>query len=429
MATKYILAGTQQHRIWKFATWGLFILLVIVVAFAYVDTGSIDVGSNSYNVSMIRLSKAVSFGVAILGLQCVVGYTGQVALGQSFFVGTGAYLTAWLVADHQWPYLLTLVVVVPACFLIGMVLGLPALRIKGLYLALITLGMAAVFPSIVKLEALSDRTGGSGGKSTADSKLVSPEWATSIFDAVAAVFQAIPLIGQYFGDGDLSEREADRMWKFVLFMIVAAVCFWVVNNLIKSRPGRAMRAIRDNETGAAVSGVDLARTKTLAFGVSSALGGVAGTLYVMEVGIASPDDFTQLLAINLIVGLVVGGVGTLSGAVVGGLIVVFVPDWAASTESVVAVPERWLQGPTGGFLLGLMLIVLTFVLPGGIVAGFRKMRARFVQVVPRPPDGSTPAAFAVATAGAATPGETMLSDETADELVHSGPPDGGSTDE
>ena len=111
MATKYILAGTQQHRIWKYATWGLFIVVVMLVAFAYVDTGTIDIGDNSYNLSMIRIAKAVSFGVAILGLQCVVGFTGQVALGQSFFVGTGAYITAWLVADHQWPYLLTLVVV------------------------------------------------------------------------------------------------------------------------------------------------------------------------------------------------------------------------------------------------------------------------------------------------------------------------------
>jgi branched-chain amino acid transport system permease protein len=308
------------------------------------------------------------------------------------------------------------VVVVPACFLIGMLLGLPALRIKGLYLALVTLGMAAVFPSIVKLDALSDQTGGSGGKSTSESKLVSPDWATSIFDGIAGVFQQIPFFGQYFGDGDLSEREADRMWKFVLFMIVAAICFWVVNNLIKSRPGRAMRAIRDNETGAAVSGIDLAMTKTLAFGVASALGGVAGTVYVMEVGIASPDDFTQLLAINLIVGLVVGGVGTMSGAVVGGLVIVLIPDWAASTESVAGVPERWLQGPTGSFLLGAMLIALTFVMPGGIVSGFRKLRARFVQVVPRPPDGSIPAAFAAAT-GSQTPGEDMMETADDDDLV------------
>jgi branched-chain amino acid transport system permease protein len=401
MATKYILAGTPQHRAWKLITWGFFILVVILVAFAYVDTGFIELGGNKYNMSMIRLNKALAFAVAILGLQVVVGFTGQVALGQSFFVGTGAYLTAWLVADHQWPFLLTLVVVVPVCFIIGMILGLPALRIRGLYLALVTLGMAAVFPSIVKLDSLSEYTGGSGGKSTSESSIESPSWATDVFNGIAGVLQKIPWLGQYFGEGDLSSRDADRMWLFVLFTIVVSICFWLIANLVRSRPGRAMRAIRDNETGAAVSGIHLSMTKTMAFGVSSALGGVAGTMYVMEVGIASPDDFTQLLAINLIVGLVVGGVGTLSGAMVGGLVVVFIPDWASSTESAPFVPERWLQGPTGGFILGVMLIALTFVLPGGIVAGFRKLRGRFVQVVPRPPDGSVPAAFAAASAGGA----------------------------
>lgn len=387
MAPRVIVKGSSAHRQWQVITWTLLAVLGVLFVFAYVDTGSISIGEeNTYSISMIRLNKALAFTIAILGLQVVVGYTGQIALGQSFFFGTGAYITAWLVADHQWPYLLTLLIVIPACFLIGMVLGLPALRIRGLYLALVTLGMAAVFPSIVKLDSLLSYTGGSGGKSVSESKLVAPSWLP--FDAIAEGLQAIPFFGQYFGDGPLPSRQEDRLWKFILFAIVAGICFWLVANLIQSRPGRAMRAIRDNETGAAVSGVDLAMTKTLAFGVASALGGVAGTVYVMEVGIASPDDFTQLVAINFIVGLVVGGVGTLSGALVGGLVIAFVPEWASSTQSVSFIPERYLQGPTGSFILGLMLILLTFFLAGGIVAGFRRLKARFIRIVPAPPPGS-----------------------------------------
>lgn len=390
MAARQIVQGTTAHRNWKYITWGLFTLAVLLFVFAYVDTGSINIGEdNSYSISMIRVNKAIAFAIAILGLQIIVGFTGQIALGQSFFFGMGAYITAWLVADHSWPYLLTLVVVVPASFLVGMLMGLPALRIRGLYLALVTLGMAAVFPSIVKLRSLEDYTGGSGGKSTAESKLVAPSWLP--LDGIAEALQKIPLLGQYFGDGPMSSRMEDRMWKFILFAIVALVCLWLVSNLVRSRPGRAMRAIRDNETGAAVSGIDLSMTKTLAFGVGSALGGVGGTIYVMEVGIASPDDFTQLIAINFIVGLVVGGVGTLSGAVVGGFIVAFVPDWASSTQSVSFLPERWLQGPTGSLILGVMLITLTFFLPGGIVSGFRRLKARFVQIVPQRPDGAAAA--------------------------------------
>jgi branched-chain amino acid transport system permease protein len=364
-------------------SWALFVLLIVIVTFAYADTGQLNVLENSYSVSLPRLAKSISFIIAVMGLQDVVGSTGQLALGQSFFFGTGAYLSAWLVEDQNWPWALTLAAVVPVCFVLGVLVGIPALRIKGLYLALVTLGLAAIFPSLVQLDSLSEYTDGAAGTKV-NSELIVPTWLP--LDSIAGFLQNIPFFGQYFGAGDLSEREADRIWKFLLFTILAAICFWLVANLIKSRPGRAIRAIRDNETSAAVSGVDLARYKTVSFGVASALGGVGGIVYVAELGIASPGDFSQLLAIFFIVGLVVGGVGTLPGALVGGIVIAFVPEWASSTTDVPGVPERWLQGPTGTLVLGVLLILLPFVLPGGIVSGARKLKARVVQVVPSTPD-------------------------------------------
>ena len=141
-----------------------------------------------------------------------------------------------------------------------------------------------------------------------------------------------------------------------------------------------MRAIRDNETSAAVSGINLAITKTISFGIASALGGIGGAIYVAEVGIASPDDFSSLVAIYLIVGLVVGGVGTLEGAVIGGLIYALVPDWASSTQSIAFVPERWLQGPTGSLILGIMLILLTLFMPGGIATALKKAKSKYIRI-------------------------------------------------
>jgi branched-chain amino acid transport system permease protein len=206
----------------------------------------------------------------------------------------------------------------------------------------------------------------------------------------------LPLIGQYFGDGEgMSSKEEQRVWTFLLMVILALVCFKLVSNLIKSRPGRAIRAVRDNETSAAVNGMSLSFHKTMSFGVASALGGVGGMIYVAELGIASEGDFTQLISILFIVGMVVGGVGTLSGAVIGGLVIAFVPDWASSTQNLPGVPERWLQGPTGGLILGVGLIVITFVLPGGIISGVRRIRGRFVRVLPQTP------ALGVAGVGAA----------------------------
>jgi branched-chain amino acid transport system permease protein len=435
MAARFrLLERSPQARTYRWVGWGLFILGLVLFAFAYADTAQITLLDNDYAMSLTRVNKGISFMIAILGLQVIVGFTGQLALGQSFFFGTGAYIAAYLVADHNWSWFVSLLVVVPACFLIGVIFGLPALRIKGLYLALVTLGLAAVFPAIVQLEQLNEYTAGAAGKSVS-STLVPPSWLP--LNGIAGFLQDIPLIGQYFGEGDLSSNEEERLWVFFLFAVLLAICMWLIANLVKSRPGRSMRAIRDNETSAAVSGIYLAKDKTLSFGIASALGGVGGVVYVAEIGIASPGDFTQLLAINFIVGLVVGGVGTLSGAVVGGFVIAFVPDWASSTTNVPGVPDRWLQGPTGTLFLGMMLILLTFVLPGGIVAGVRRIKARVIQIVPQPPPGANvpPAGTPdVALASVADDDESAPStpvvegaEQSAEDLRSSATSDGRST--
>lgn len=398
---KYLFTqGTGSYRAYKFAGFAILTLLIFIVAFAYNDTGSITLLDNDYKISVTRVTKSISFMVAILGLQVVAGFTGQLSLGQGFFFGTGAYVSAYLVADQDWAWFTSLLIVIPVCFLIGLLFGIPALRIKGLYLALVTLGMAAVFPSLIKLDFLIDYTGGAAGKQV-DSDFIPPSWLP--LDGIVDALHSIPLIGQYFGEGEgLSSKEEQRVWTFFLMTILALICFKMVSNLIKSRPGRAMRAIRDNETSAAVNGMSLAFHKTMSFGVASALGGVGGMIYVAELGIASEGDFTQLISILFVVGMVVGGVGTLSGAVVGGLVIAFVPDWASSTQNLPGVPERWLQGPTGGLILGVGLIVVTFVLPGGIIAGVRKIRGRFVQVLPETPQlGLSGVGATVQTDGAA----------------------------
>jgi branched-chain amino acid transport system permease protein len=403
--------GTGSYRAYKFAGFALLALVILIVAFAYNDTGSITLLDNDYKFSITRVTKSISFMVAILGLQVVAGFTGQLSLGQGFFFGTGAYVSAYLVADQNWAWFTSLLIVVPVCFLIGLLFGIPALRIKGLYLALVTLGMAAVFPSLIKLDFLLDYTGGAAGKQV-DSDFIPPSWLP--LDGIVDALHTIPLIGQYFGEGEgLSSKEEQRVWTFFLMTVLALICFKMVSNLIKSRPGRAMRAIRDNETSAAVNGMSLAFHKTMSFGVASALGGVGGMIYVAELGIASEGDFTQLISILFVVGMVVGGVGTLSGAVIGGLVIAFVPDWASSTQNLPGVPERWLQGPTGGLILGVGLIIVTFVLPGGIIAGVRQVRGRFVRVLPETPElGLAGAGATVQADGVSDSGSTAAGDLT-----------------
>jgi branched-chain amino acid transport system permease protein len=375
-----ITEGSRNHLLLRYIPWTIFGLVVLVAPFWAAHTPSLSISDSTFTFSLGNLNHAVAFMVGVLGIGLLVGFNGQISLGNSFFMGVGGYLTATLVVDNDWPYLATLVVVLPVCFIIGMLVGLPALRIKGLYLALTTLGLAAVFPSIVRMEQLRDRTGGANGKRI-DSRLDAPDWVP--LETMADFLSGLPLVGEWaFGDGGIGGRAANAAWVYFLLVALTAAAFWVTRNLVYSRPGRSIIAIRDNETGAAVNGVNVPMTKTLTFGFSAALGGLSGTMYAMAIGFVAPDVFGINLAIFLIVGLVVGGVGTLSGAVIGGIVIVFVPVWSAQIDSMPGLPDRFLRGPTGIFFLGLLLIVLTFFLPGGIVFGMRKIRARFVHVVP-----------------------------------------------
>jgi branched-chain amino acid transport system permease protein len=392
--------GSSGHRAYKFIGWGLFVLVAVAAPFWAVHTPAFSIGDSTFTFSLGNLSHAVAYMVGVLGLGLLVGYNGQISLGNSFFMGVGAYLTATLVADNGWPHLLTLVVVIPVTFVIGMLVGVPALRIRGLYLALVTLGLAAVFPALVRLDQVRDQTGGANGKRIGES-LEPPSWFP--LEDISEGLAAIPLLGEWlFGDGRIGGRDETAVWTYLILAALAGLSFWLVRNLIYSRPGRSIIAIRDNETGAAVSGVHLSLTKTLTFGMSAALGGVSGTMYIIAIGFVAPDVFGVNLAIFLIVGLVVGGVGTLSGAVIGGLVIIFVPLWASQVASVPGVPERYLRGPTGTLFLGLLLIILTFVLPGGVIYGARRLRAKLLRIRPR---------------GATNPDEDVLDVQAASETM------------
>ena len=260
--------------------------------------------AHSLPVSIFSLDKAfrisqindvAAYAVAILGLNLVIGYSGQLSLGQSAFVGLGAYTTIILVADYNWSYFATIPVSAGLCFVVGMIVGLPALRIRGLYLAIVTLAVAYVFPTLVlKFESL---TGGPNGKKPdrGEAVLNPPSWMP------------------FADDG----RIAGPLWVFCILAVMTAVLFLLARNYIKSRPGRALIAVRDNQTSASVSGVNLPLYKSMAFGVSAAFGGLAGTMLMMNRPFASDVQFGLQLAIFLVVGLVAGGAGTISGAIPG----------------------------------------------------------------------------------------------------------------
>ena len=209
---------------------------------------------------------------------------------------------------------MTLPIAFVICFLFGALVGLPALKIKGLYLALVTLALAYTFPILLKIDqgGIAKHTGGDNGR-TLTEKMVPTSWMRSL----------LHLNGR---DGPTQVA----IYKYFALVLIAAVCFLLMRNIMKSRPGRAMIAIRDNSTGAAVSGVPLSRQKVLIFALSAAFAGIGGSMMAAVLDSVGPTTFGFTYAILTLMGLVLAGVATLHGCWLGGLFVVFLPGPGAS---------------------------------------------------------------------------------------------------
>jgi branched-chain amino acid transport system permease protein len=271
-----------------------------------------------------QLTLVMIYGLAILGLNLLTGFNGQFSLGHSAFYGIGAYTAAILMDQADFAYYWTLPCAGVLCFVVGFLFGLPALRLQGLYLALATFALATAMPQILKFHLLEPLTGGVQG---------------------IAILKPDPPPGV--------PLSADQ-WLYYFTLAVLLVMFAGAANLVKSRTGRAIMAIRDHPLAAAAMGINTALYKTLTFGFSALYTGVAGALGAIAVQFVAPDSFTFLLSVSLLVGLVIGGVGSIPGSLVGGLFVLFVPNIAESVSSGLA-----------GAVYGVILLLVIYVMPSG----------------------------------------------------------------
>lgn len=354
-----VAKGGAEHKRWQYVQYlylASFVLLVPVVLQPF------EIG---------KMNRALVLSVAILAVNLVVGFNGMLALGHSAFMGVGAFVTASLVQDENWDFWMALPVVVLVGFVLGILVGLPALRVKGLYLALITVAQATVFPTLVNIDELgiAKRTGGPNGKGVSE-EVIAPSY-----------FEWLPGVDGARGG------SAYRYWCIILIL---GITLLLVTNYIRSRPGRAVLAIRDNEAGAAVYGVNLPIVKTVNFAISAGLGSLAGLMWCLDKGFVAGQDFTFLLAVDLIIGLVIGGVGTLQGSLLGGLFVVWVNDLTKRISIPLGLYTLNGDGPLAKAIFGLILILFTFFAPGGIVSLAKTVQNKLIKVVPLRPDG-TPA--------------------------------------
>ena len=349
MAFLTVTQRSPQHRAYQIVGWAIAAVVVIGLPYFVGRPARID-----------QFSQVAAYAVAILGLNLVIGFSGQISLGHSAFVGIGAYTTVLLVADRKWNYFATMPVAFVLCFVVGVLVGIPALRIRGLYLAVVTLALATVFPTLVlKYDSF---TGGPNGK-LARARLLPPSWTP----------------------WDARSRFGPVAYRYFVIVGIAVVMFVLARNLMRGRVGRAVIASRDNQTSAAVNGVNLAVYKTLTFGFSAAFAGVAGSLLMIQQPQATDTKFGVALAIFLVVALVLGGVGTIAGAIPGGLLFVFVPYYASHWSNNFSFLEgRPGAGEVAGVLYGALLLAFVFILPGGVMDGLRRLRVRIIHIVPNP---------------------------------------------
>ena len=287
---------------------------------------------------VFQLSLMLIYAIALLGLNILTGYGGQISLGHGAFYGIGGYCAAMLMDRFGLPYMATIPIAAAVCFVAGILMGFPALRLGGHYLALATFALALAMPQLLKFKHFEHFTGGVQG--------------------IILMKPTPPIEFSLFGQ-PLSE---DR-WLYFMVLGVTVIMFIIARNLLDGRIGRAIVAVRDQPIAAGALGVNLAVTKTITFGVSAAFTGVAGALGAITVAFVAPDSFNVFLSISFLVGVVVGGLASIPGAIFGAAFIQFVPNIADQ----ISKSAPWA-------VYGVFLIALMYLAPNGIMGIINRRR-------------------------------------------------------
>jgi branched-chain amino acid transport system permease protein len=306
-----------------------FLLIVILLAVACVLPFVVS------NYRTFQFTLVMVYATALLGLNILTGYNGQISLGHGAFYALGAYCAAVLMDQAGVPYWLTVPAAGAVCLVAGFLFGLPALRLEGLYLALATFALGVAMPQVLKYDHLAKWTGGVQG----------------IVIAKPEAPLGLPL-------------NPDQ-WLYFFTLAVTLVMFVLAWNLLRGRIGRALVAIRDHHVAAEAMGIDNAIYKSAAFGVSAMYTGVAGALSAIAVQYVAPDSFSIFVSIVFLVGIVVGGLASISGALYGALFIQFVPNIADEISK--AAP--WA-------IFGIFMIGFVYLMPTGVAGAIRLLMVK-----------------------------------------------------
>lgn len=311
--------------------WFALLVLVVVVAPLFLDTFYLG-----------ELSLVYIYAIAGIGLMLLVGHTGLVSLGHAAFLAIGAYAHSWFIAKGiPLPISMLLAGLISASA--GAMVGRPTLRMTGIYLAIATLAFAHIVEQIIA------------------------HW-----ESVTGGFR-----GQVVPDAVLMGLDLSRGTPFYYLCLVSVLlCLLAALNLLRSPTGRSMVAIRDSEISAQSMGINLARTKTVAFAVSAGFTGIAGALFAHKLGYLAPDAFTMLTSIQLLLMVVVGGLGSMHGVFYGAIFIVVLPQFIAIMRDTLPAAIGQLPGLEPG-LFGLILVLFLIFEPLGIYGRWLKIKQFF----------------------------------------------------
>ncbi|TAN20487.1 MAG: branched-chain amino acid ABC transporter permease [Actinomycetota bacterium] len=279
------------------------------------------------------------YTIVVAGLSLLMGFAGQVSLGQAAFYGIGSY-TAAIMSLHGWSPLVALVAAPIATAFLAFLIGIPLLRLKGHALAFGTLAVQLIFLAVIPQAA--SWTGGSIGLSAIPSLRIGPLAISS-----------------------------GRDYAYLVWVVVVATLF-IARNITRSRPGRGLRAMAASVSGASATGVEVERYKLKDFTLSAAFAGIAGGIYVFFIGYISPDAFPVVLSIEFVIMVVVGGIGTVAGALVGAALITVISQVLISLGTGPSLPA---QLPTVLSLgvYAVILILILRLLPSGLVGAFNRL--------------------------------------------------------
>lgn len=336
---------------------GIALLAALLIFFPFLYTWPFFEGF----IGPFRTFQAASFAywlVMLLGMNLLTGYSGQISLGHAALVAVGAYVTAILFHQYSVPLGLAVLVAGLATGLVGgVIIGIPAVRLHGPYLAIATFSLIVALPQILKMDI---EVAGLGMNLT--------QWTKGT--------RGIS-VGEIHAPGPLDGFMDERQWLYYMSMLTAVIMTLISWNLIRSRIGRAFAGVRDSDIAAQQMGINVRLYKALAFGISSCYAGVGGGLFVMAQGVISPASMDVLTSINFLIAIVIGGLATILGSILGALYLTFQGELVSTLAPPISrvVPSQLVQDPETlrGVIFGSVLVITMISFPRGLAGAVRNL--------------------------------------------------------